>query len=304
MNDTRPLRTALLANAAFSVSCALLMIFRPTLVGDLLGIQAPWVLRGVGLGLGLFAADLIHQATRPRMASWRALYASGADFLWVLGTSIGIALFPGALSAAGMWIALGVAGVVFIFGAWQLWAVDRAHRAPRAGVYRHCILVQVDAPAERMWEVVSRLGDIKNYMSSLKSSEILEGKKPGVGAVRRCVDRAGKSWSEECVSYEAGRSFVVRFRSEAPDFPFPAKDMTGGWEVAPAAEECEVKVWWELTPKPAFLAPFLIPLLAFQVDRDFPEVIRRMAAEARRRNAEAGGNRTPGRRARLLPIPC
>lgn len=304
MNDTRPLRAALLANAAFSVSCALLMILKPSLVGDLLGIQAPWMLRGVGLGLGLFAADLIHQATRPRMAAWRALYASVADFLWVFGTFLWIVFFPETLSGAGLAIVLAVAGIVFVFGAWQLWTIDRAHKVPGTGMSRHCILVNVSAPADAMWSVVSRMGDIKDYMPSLKSSEILDGKRPGVGAVRRCVDRRGKSWSEECVEYNAGRSFVVRFRTEAPDFPFPAKAMKGGWEVTPAAEGSEVKVWWELAPKPRCLAPVMIPLLAWQVDRDFAEVIRRMAIEALSRKPEGASDRVSRRPARLIPRAC
>ncbi len=33
-----------------------------------------------------------------------------------------------------------------------------------------------------MWSVVSQLGDIQNYMPTLKSSEVLDGKAPGVGA--------------------------------------------------------------------------------------------------------------------------
>ncbi|RMH76268.1 MAG: hypothetical protein D6680_09050 [Cyanobacteria bacterium J007] len=37
---------------------------------------------------------------------------------------------------------------------------------------------------------------------------------------------------------------------------------------------------WELAPKPRFLAPILLPILAFGADRDFVEVIRLMADDA------------------------
>ncbi len=126
MDDTRRLRSALLANAVFSAGCALFMIVNPVLTGELLGIQAPLILRGIGLALLIFAADLVHQATRPVMALWRAYYASAADLLWVLGTFIGLYLFPGVLSATGLIIVLAVAGVVFVCAIWQLCGIRLA----------------------------------------------------------------------------------------------------------------------------------------------------------------------------------
>ncbi|MBE9102518.1 hypothetical protein [Vacuolonema iberomarrocanum] len=93
MPSTRLLRTALLANAAFSISCALALIFAPAWVDHLLGIQMPLALQAVGLGLVIFAADLIYQATGSRMVAWRALCASIADFLWVVATAVGVPYF-------------------------------------------------------------------------------------------------------------------------------------------------------------------------------------------------------------------
>jgi hypothetical protein len=100
--DTRPLRFALAANAAFSLTCAVVLLLRPSLVGDWLGIQAPLIFQVVGAGLAVFAADLLHQATRRRMATWRALYASMADFSWVAGTGVLLALFPGCFRRRGL----------------------------------------------------------------------------------------------------------------------------------------------------------------------------------------------------------
>jgi hypothetical protein len=304
MPDARLLRAALLANAAFSTGCGLLLLLAPGQVGDLLGLEVPRVLQAVGLGLLVFAADLVHQATRSRLATWRALYASAGDLLWVAGTFVGLLAFPNALSGTGIVVVLLVAAVVLLFGALQLRGIDRAHRVPGTDRHRHCIVVWADAPAAAMWSVVGRLGDIARYMPALESSEILDGRSPGVGAVRRCVDRDRKEWSEECVEYRPGRSFVVRFLAEAPGFPFPATSMEGGWEVRPAGEASEVVVWWELVPKPRPLAPLLLPVLALRADRDFTAVVARMAASV-------GGSRprSPGQQglrglARLLPRPC
>lgn len=280
MNRAAYLRAALLANAVFSTICAMLMILGPGWVGTLLGVEAPLVIRGIGFGLALFAADLIHQATRSRIATWRALYAGVADFLWVLGTLVGVALFPAALSTSGLVTVLAVAGTVFAFGVWQLRGIRVVHGAGDPTLYRHCIVVRVDADADAMWSVVERLDDIHKYMPTLQSSVILDETTPGVGAIRRCVDTAGKSWSEECTEYRPGSGFAIRFLTDAPGFPFPATMMVGGWEVIPQEHGSDVMVWWEMQPKPKWLAIAIFPLLAFNVDRDFPPVIERMARDA------------------------
>lgn len=304
MKAALPLRLALMTNSIFSFSSALLMLFCPAVVGEWLGIQAPLILEVVGIGLVAFAAELIYQATRQRVATWRALLASAADFSWIAGSIVLLLAFPQLFSPLGNALILAVAGAVFVFGAWQLWAAGRAHRIEDSGEYRHCIIVETNAPAEKMWRVVGNIGDIKNYMPSLKRSVILDGKVPGLGAVRACEDRAGKQWSEECTAFNPGHSFAVRFLSEAPNFPFPAKTMRGGWEVTPSDVGSQVMVWWELTPKSKLLAPVILPLLAFQADRDFPKVIQRMTTAAAGENGEGKMQSSGGVFARHLPSLC
>lgn len=304
MKVVLPLRLALAANAVFSLSSALFMLFRPALVGEWLGIHAALILQLVGCGLVIFAVELIYQATRQRVATWRALLASVADFSWVAGSIVLLLAFPQLLSPSGNVLVLAVAGAVFGFGAWQLWAAGRAHKTGKDGEYRHCIIVETNVPAEKMWRVIGNIGDIKNYMPSLKHSVVLDGKMPSVGAVRACEDYAGKQWSEECTEFNFGRSFAVRFLSEAPNFPFPAKTMRGGWEVTPSDVGSRIVVWWELTPKSKLLAPVILPLLAFQADRDFPKIIERMATAALEKNSEVQIQSNTGVFAGLLPSFC
>lgn len=299
-SNTMPLRTALAANAVFSLICAGGMIFFPSRVGQLLDIDAPLLLQGLGLGLVIFAADLIHQATRRRLATWRALYASMADALWVVASLVVLVFLPQLFAPAGRVLVLAIAGMVLLFGLWQLRGIALVHRLPGTGLYRHCIAVQTEAPAEAMWEIIARMGEIQRYMPSLRRSELLHRASPGLGAVRQCEDKSGKQWQEECTAFNAGRSFDVRFVSEAPDFPFPAHPMVGGWEVTPVQGGSQVRVWWEMAPKPAFLAPVLMPLLAWQADRDFPRIIGRMAAETQ---GQTMAIRHAGR-VRLLPDIC
>jgi Polyketide cyclase / dehydrase and lipid transport len=303
MNANRPLRVALFINAVFSATCALLLLTLPELVGDLLGLQIPFILRLVGVGLLFFSVDLVHQATQLWLTTWRVLYASIGDFLWVIGSMLGLLLFPRLFSVTGVAIVIVVALVVFAFGIWQIWGIDRTHRSENPALRRHCLVVRTKVPAVDMWNVIKRMGDIQNYMPSLVRSEILNGKAPGVGAVRYCTDKAGRSWSEECIHFEPGYSFTMRFISEAPDFPFPASVMFGGWEVIPMGRESDVVVWWEIAPKPRLLAPILLPILAFSADRDFVQIVQRMAIDALKQGYSSG-NRQMGTLVWLAPRLC
>ncbi|MCC5785751.1 MAG: SRPBCC family protein [Phycisphaerales bacterium] len=301
-SDTRTLRLALAGNAVFSLISASLLVSMPRLVGGWLGGWPSWVLVAIGAGLLVFGADLLHQATRRRVATWRALYASLADFAWVAGTVV-LLLVPGVFSRGGAILALGVAAVVLGFGIVQMIGIGRAHRV-RSGVYRHCILVGVDAPTAAMWGVIGRIGDIHRYMPMLQDSCVLDDREPGPGAVRSCTDRAGRHWSEECTEFREGEGFTVRFLTDEPGFPFPARSMRGGWEVRPAGNGSTVQVWWELEPSSKLPAPVLMPMLGLKADLDFPKVIRRMAEAASPEGQSSWSARERGLRGRLLPRLC
>jgi hypothetical protein len=305
MRSDLSLRIALLTNAALPAGSALLLLVAPDGVSRWLGVAAPpRMLQIVGIGLVVFAADLVHQATRRRLATWRALYASTGDFLWVAGTVALLAAFPHAPSRTGTLLLLAIAALVLVFGLWQLRAIAQAHRISRPGHYRHCVVVAVNVPAGAMWRVVSDLGGIMHYLPTLMESELVGGATPGVGATRVCVDRAGRRWTEQCTEFNAGRNFTVRFVCEAPDFPFPARAMRGGWDVKPTAWGCDVTVWWELAPKHPLLAPLLLPLLALQADRTFPRVVERMAICAVGRTGKLRPRRGERVIARLRPVVC
>lgn len=243
MANTTPLRIALTVNAVFSMLCALVLIVFPATLAAWIGFNYPLVLQGVGAGLVLFAADIIHQVTRPRLSTWRALYTSMADFSWVLGSIVVLLFAHRYFSSFGIIAIAVIAVIVGVMGAWQLKHIGTAH-AGTSYPYRHCLAVSVRVPAQQLWQVIADMGNIAEYMPSLRSSFLRDDANPGRGAVRLCEDRNGKRWGEECISYQDNHSFEVRFLSEAPDFPFPASTMYGGWQVEPIDQKsCEVVVW-------------------------------------------------------------
>lgn len=93
---------------------------------------------------------------------------------------------------------------------------------------------------------------------------------------------------------------TLRFATEAPDFPVPASEMTGGWEVSPETDGCTVTGWWPLKPHPAWAGVLLMPLLGLKADLGFSRIVAAMADAALERSHP--DSLRP--RGRLLPFNC
>jgi len=304
MPRARTLRIALLANALFASATGAAIIIAPASVAGLLGIAYHPILTALGVGLVVFALDLAHQATRRRILTWRAAYATVLDLGWVAGTVVVLATQHHAFTTTGVVLIAAVGALVLGFAIGQGWGIDTAHRVPGSRSRQHCVRVHVDRSPEAMWRVIADLGAIQRYMPSLAHSAIEGGAEPGRGAVRTCVDRGGRSWSEACIAFESG-SLALRFEAEAEGFPFPASEMYGGWTVEPGQSGGSyVTVWWTLLPRPAGLAVLIMPIFGLRADREITNVVLRMAAEAgsRSRGPEHAPRAAP--RVRLLERPC
>ncbi len=289
------LRGALAANAIFSALSGLAFAIAPELVADLYTSAplAPSVVRAIGIGLLGFALVVALEARRRRPRGLDALLIVAADATWVLATLVLVAIFASAISVAGTMLALGVGAIVALFAVIQATGVHRHFSTPvghprRA---RHCVSIEVDASPAAMWRVIADLGSIAEHHPSLVSSR-LQGD-IGVGAVRFCESREGEAWSEECTAFDADRRALrVRFRHEEAGFPFPVREMIGGWDVRPSATRPDasyVRVWWEMTPKSALFGPLLIALASSSLDRAIIATIEHMA-----------GKRTPSAHAAAL----
>jgi hypothetical protein len=300
----RPLRNALLGNALFASATGASIIIAPASVAALLGIAYHPILPAIGVGLIAFALDLTHQATRRRILTWRAAYATALDLAWVAGTVVVLATHHQSFTTTGVAIIAAVGALVLGFAIWQGRGIDDAHRVPGSRLRQHCVHVHVDQPTEAMWKVIADLGAIQRYMPSLAHSAIEDGAEPGRGAVRTCVDRGGRSWSEACTAFEPG-ALALRFETEAAGFPFPASEMYGGWTVEPhQSGGSHVTVWWTLQPRPVALAVLLMPIFGFRADREIPNVVRRMAAEADTPSGVRGHAEFAAARVRVLELPC
>lgn len=280
-SQSAPLRSALWQNGLFSGLSGLLFLIAPNAVGDFLGAGPSWLFLSLGVGLILFAADLAHQASREQLSPLRALVSSMADFSWVLGSALFLAFGLSLVTSAGGVAIAVVAVIVLQFGLRQMRGIVRLFRDSDApGKLVYCNRFHTSAPAAAIWRVIADLGSISDYAANLSASRIKNGVPAGVGAARECTDTGGKSWTETCTEFVPQSHLLLEFDTNAPGFPFPVSEMEGGWRVIPADRGSYVEVWWELVTKPEWAAGMILPLMTWQVERNFPAMLKKMEEAA------------------------
>lgn len=226
------LRGALLGNAAFSTLTGAAALLASGPIGELMGLP-PMELQVVGASLLPFGAALVALATRRRVDGRFALAASLADFAWVVGTPVVLWLVP--MSGVGVAMLVAIACVVAIFGALQLVGLRRTVRSERDGPRTALLASRVVAVSpERAWEVVSDLAGYAEYAPNLSFSRLLGEAAPRAGLERECGDHQGGRWTETCTLWDEGRRFAFTVHTDAPDYPYPFRELEGEWQVEPA----------------------------------------------------------------------
>lgn len=299
-NSSRVLRVFLLGNAAFSLTTGAMLATLSERAGALLApAVSPTLFAEIGVALlafGLLTASL-GLRRRPN-TGWAALI-SVADFGWVVG-SAAVLLFGSAhLSGVGGGVVALVAVIVLGFALGQLLGINRVYAVvgdqPGSPAYRLCIEVATLGRPEEIWANLADLGSIARYSPMLAFARLRDAT-PGVGAVRECGDHAGRKWAERCLRLDQERrELEIAFLTDEPSFPFPFSILRGGWEVRPAAagHGALVRVWFEGTPRPRLLTPFIMALLEQQSRRTFPATILQLAGFPARKSS---------RRATLLTV--
>lgn len=129
-DNDRTLRQGLLANAIFSSLCGLSMVLAAPTLAAWAGLPGPLPLWILGPGLLLFAADLLHQASRPQISRSRALTTTLADLGWVVGSAALLLGWPELLNGAGRIAVIVVAVVVADCALWQGLGLRRLAASP------------------------------------------------------------------------------------------------------------------------------------------------------------------------------
>jgi len=88
---------------------------------------------------------------------------------------------------------------------------------------------QIAAPKEIVWKHISQVGEFHHIATGLHEVKILSG--DGLGMVRRCTDKEGKSWNETCILWDPGKSFIFEVDTKAKDYPLPMDRITGTFTI-------------------------------------------------------------------------
>jgi len=271
MSTTATARIFIAFNAVFSALIGLELIIFPDTTAHLMFTDPPgWeplVLRLLGVGLVLFALDLLLMATNRFVTKGEVMLIVMADIGWLIASAAIVFLASHVITDAGLLMIAIVAGFVTFFATGQFVGAGRIV-APESRVSIHSnngkltavVKRVVDAPAETVWDIMTDHPGYADVASNISKVEVLSGE--GIGMQRRCFGPKGENWTETCDHFEPGRAFGFKIHTEAPDYPYPISDLRGRWSVAPKGAGSEFSIDIEAIPKGGFLARTLFSLLA------------------------------------------
>lgn len=238
-----PLRVSLLINAAFSFICGLTLTVNPGLSGALLNpdfarfeLLGMPILQGMGIGLVLFGLTVGLVGTRGFLPKLPIKLIIAADVLWVVTSGVLLFAVSGLFSDLGRTVVLVVALVVLTFsiaqaiGLLMLYQGASEFEQSRNGrdiyirVARH-----VDAPGDKIWEVMTNHEAYAEFAKNLSGVEILEG--DGLGMVRKCYGTDGTAWTEDAHIWEEGHRYGFQIRTNAHDYPYPLETLNAVWSI-------------------------------------------------------------------------
>jgi ribosome-associated toxin RatA of RatAB toxin-antitoxin module len=103
----------------------------------------------------------------------------------------------------------------------------------------------VNAPADKIWPVISDVEAYADVAPNLSKAQIISGE--GQGMQRRCWDTRGGTWKEECVLWEEGRQYSMKV--DTSDYPYPFKKMRGTWGLEEKPNGVLIKMEFEFEPR-------------------------------------------------------
>lgn len=145
--------------------------------------------------------------------------------------------------------------------------------------------MHVAAPPEAVWSVVGEAwGEVHRVLPSLSGSRLLTDGPVGVGSRRRCTlatpVRGIEAVEEELVAWKVGRSFTYVFG----DPPWPLRSVRNQWRLEPEGDGTRLTLSPSLRVRgrgTQWLAPLMLWFLSRPLEKDLPEMRRRIEESAR-----------------------
>lgn len=275
------LRNTLRMNATTSLLGGLVAALVPGTLDRFLGTGHPGWVRLVGVGLAVFAIDVLVVAgtTAGTLRRWTAPIVA-ADAAWVLATGVTIA--AGWYSTSGAVIVGAVGVMVAALAIRQHLSLRKLRRAPHLELLIEDPPVEVahveariDAPTSDVWPVVidhDLYGRLAPNLGSVRATG-----PNGPSLARVCSNRSGQKWSETCTLWDEGHRFDITV--DTSDYPYPLVEMRGSWSVRPHSERGSL-VAMDFRYQPT--ATLKGRAFAIVMQAAFPVVLRQIARGWRR----------------------
>jgi hypothetical protein len=246
MNQTRPLRTILRANAAFAAATGTVALAATGPIAEAIGVSEHRLISATGATLVVFAAQLMFvSGLNGKLLRRSARLISASDFAWVAGTVAIITIAD--LRTRGDLILAGIAAIVGTFGVLQLRSA--AGVADDDGPQIVEVTRTLRGSADEVWKVVTdheAYGRVAPNLSKVKATG-----PNGPELTRRCWDTRGKYWDETCSLWDEGRRFVVDVDTDTENYPYPLQSLRGEWRVAQIDDShTSVTIRFEIRPNP------------------------------------------------------
>ncbi len=245
-------------NAAFSVISGLALLFVSSSIAQMMftdpGDWKATILLGLGIGLLVFALDLVMLATNPYVSKSEVMLIVIADIGWIAVSAVLILFFGDLFTSNGILAISVVATFVALFAIGQFVGAQKiVPPVPHVDFRREggglvaTVKRKVNAPVETVWDVMNDHPGYADVASNIAKVEVLSG--DGVGMKRRCYGPKGENWEETCDRFEDGRAYGFRIHTEAQDYPYPFADLRGLWSVEPSGSGSEFSIEIAVKPK-------------------------------------------------------
>jgi len=107
---------------------------------------------------------------------------------------------------------------------------------------------KINAPAQKVWDVLDKFSEVYLYHPFVKHSESLNHMSGGLGAERTCHFEDGNKIKERIIAYEKGKSYHVEIYDPGK---FPLRKAVALLEVTPESQN-KATVIFNMTFQPKF----------------------------------------------------
>lgn len=134
----------------------------------------------------------------------------------------------------------------------------------------------VPVSPEAAWKVMTDHQGYAEVADNLSRVEVVSGH--GLGMCRRCYDTRGQGWSETCTLWDEGRAYAFSVDTQAPDYPYPLRELSGVWRVEPADGGSRVTLEFVARARWGVLGQLMLRLLARPAERICLRLLERWEA--------------------------